>query len=104
MTPAPTQQQQALFARFEKLAARMDRLEKLASQSAAERAARLGAESATGSEKELEAANRRHRRELEDPTFAKSYFAAQRLTRIKVLRAGSLVPDRRNFCYRQGSA
>jgi hypothetical protein len=93
--PALTPAQQSLFARFEKLAARMDALEKLASQSAAERAARLGAESALGSEKELESANRRHRRELQDPTFAKYYFTAQRLTRTKVLRQYSMAPGRR---------
>jgi hypothetical protein len=81
--------------KLDEWSARLDRLEKLAKETPEDRAARLGAESAAGSEEELEAANRRHRQELQDPTFAKSYFAAQRVARAKIKSFHSMVPTRR---------
>jgi hypothetical protein len=95
--PALTPQQQEILAKCEKITAQMDALEKLASESPAERAARLGAESATGSEAEIESSNRKFKRELQDPTFAKNYFAAQRIARNKVRRMHSMVRGPRTF-------
>jgi hypothetical protein len=96
--PALTpQQQQEILAKCETLVARMDALEKLASESPAERAARLGANSACGSEQELEDANRRHSRQLQNPTFARFYFAAQRQARNRLWRAKSGVRGPRTF-------
>jgi hypothetical protein len=60
----------------------------------AARGATCGAESAVGSEDMMEAANRKFKKELSNPAFAGSYFAAQRITRAKVLRRYSMLPQR----------
>lgn len=103
MPALTTQQKTHMLERFENLTHRFGRFVERAVESPADRAARLGAESALGSEQEIEDQNRRHRKELQNPVFAKNYFAAQRLTRIKLLRQKSMEPDRRNFCYRSGA-
>jgi hypothetical protein len=50
----------------------------------------LGAESATGDQEKIEDSNRKLKKQLCNPTFARSYFAAQRLTRNAVLRSRAI--------------
>ena len=53
----------------------------------AKRAVDAGIESATGDQEKIEAANRKHAKQLTDPVRASHYIASQRLARNLVLRS-----------------
>lgn len=88
-SPSPYEKQAALRAMRDRDFRRLNEL--IAAfrnpASTAKRAVDAGIESATGDQQKIEDTNRKYAKQLANPLFAASYFAAQRLTRNKVLRS-----------------